>query len=258
MTFDGQDGERIYGMGQYQEECLDWKGCTLELAHRNSQASVPFLLSSRGYGFLWHNPAIGAVHFGKNRTTWEAQSTRQMDYWIAAGDTPEEISLAYARATGFAPMMPEYGLGFWQCKLRYWNQEQLLEVAREYRRRGLPIDVIVCDFFHWPKMGDYRFDPEFFPDPAAMVRELRDMGIELMVSVWPQVALTSENYAEMLQQGLLVRAEYGEQIGMRFVEDSMFFDATNPRARRYVWEKCKKNYYDAGIRKMCIRDSCRT
>ena len=74
------------------------------------------------------------------------------------------------------------------------------------------------------------------------------MGIELMVSVWPQVALTSENYEEMEQQGLLVRAEYGEQVGMRFVEDSMFFDATNPRARRYVWEKCKKNYYDYGIR----------
>lgn len=108
--------------------------------------------------------------------------------------------------------------------------------------------MIVCDFFHWPRMGDYRFDPEFFPDPAAMVKELKEMGIELMVSVWPQVALTSENYEEMLQQGLLVRAEYGEQIGMRFVEDSMFFDATNPRARKYVWEKCKKNYYDYGIR----------
>ena len=74
------------------------------------------------------------------------------------------------------------------------------------------------------------------------------MGIELMVSVWPQVALTSENYEEMRQQGLLVRAEYGEQIGMRFVEDSMFFDATNPRARKYVWKKIKKNYYDLGIR----------
>ena len=248
MTFEGRDGERIYGMGQYQEETLDWKGSTLELAHRNSQASVPFYISSLGYGFLWHNPAIGSVSFGKNRTTWHAESTKQLDYWITAGDTPAEISLHYAQATGFAPEMPEYGLGFWQCKLRYWNQEQLLEVAREYRRRGLKIDVIVCDFFHWPRMGDYRFDPEFFPDPGAMVRELKDMGIELMVSVWPQVALTSENYAEMLQQGLLVRAEYGEQIGMRFVEDSMFFDATNPRARRYVWEKCRKNYYDHGIR----------
>lgn len=247
-TFQGMENEHIYGMGQYQEEYLDWKGCTLELAHRNSQASVPFYMSSRGYGFLWHNPAVGWVSFGRNRTTWRADTTKQLDYWITAGDKPADISLHYAQATGFAPMMPEYGLGFWQCKLRYWNQEQLLEVAREYKRRGLPIDVIVCDFFHWPRMGDYRFDPEFFPDPAAMVKELKEMGIELMVSVWPQVSLNSENYEEMLQQGLLVRAEYGEQIGMRFVEDSMFFDATNPRARKYVWEKCKKNYYDYGIR----------
>ena len=247
-TFAGQDGERIYGMGQYQEEYLDWKGCTLELAHRNSQASVPMIISSRGYGFLWHNPAIGYVTFGRNRTTWHAEATGQLDYWITAGDTPAEISRNYACATGFAPMMPEYGLGFWQCKLRYWNQEQLLNVAREYRRRNLPVDVIVCDFFHWPHMGDYRFDPEFFPDPAAMVKELKEMGIELMVSVWPQISLNSENYAEMDQQGLLVRAEYGEQVGMRFVEDSMFYDATNPRAREYVWQKCKQNYYDFGIR----------
>ena len=247
-TFAGQDGERIYGMGQYQEEYLDWKGCTLELAHRNSQASVPVIISSRGYGFLWHNPAIGYVTFGRNRTTWHAEAAGQLDYWITAGDTPAEISRNYARATGFAPMMPEYGLGFWQCKLRYWNQEQLLAVAREYKKRNLPIDVIVCDFFHWPRMGDYRFDPEFFPDPAAMVKELKEMGIELMVSVWPQISLQSENYAEMDQQGLLVRAEYGEQVGMRFVEDSMFYDATNPRARQYVWQKCKQHYYDYGIR----------
>ena len=247
-TFEGRDGEHIYGMGQYQEEQLDWKGCTLEMAHRNSQASVPFYISSLGYGFLWHNPAIGEVSFGKNRTTWRAQTTRQLDYWVTCGDRPEEISEHYARATGFAPMMPEYGLGFWQCKLRYWNQEQLLNVAREYHRRGLKVDVIVCDFFHWPRMGDYRFDPEFFPDPAAMVKELNSMGMQLMVSVWPQVSLNSENYEEMRQQGLLVRAEYGEQVGMRFVEDSMFFDATNPRARKYVWEKVRKNYFDAGIR----------
>ena len=247
-TFDGFDGEHIYGMGQYQEEYLDWKGCTLELAHRNSQASVPFIMSSRGYGFLWHNPAVGWATFGRNRTSWHADSTKQLDYWVTCGDKPADISRNYGMATGFVPMMPEYGLGFWQCKLRYWNQEQLLEVAREYKRRNLPIDVIVCDFFHWPRMGDFRFDEEFFPDPAAMVKELQEMGIELMVSVWPQVALTSENYGEMYQEGLLVRAEYGEQIGMRFVEDSMFFDATNPRARDYVWKKIKKNYYDHGIR----------
>ncbi|HPJ01746.1 MAG TPA: glycoside hydrolase family 31 protein, partial [Candidatus Limiplasma sp.] len=248
VRFDGQEDEHLYGMGQYQQETLDQKHCVLELAHRNSQASVPFVLSSRGYGFLWHNPAIGEVAFGKNNTLWRAKATRQMDYWITAGDTPADISLAYAKATGFAPEMPEYGLGFWQCKLRYWNQEQLLSVAREHKRRGLPLDVIVCDFFHWPKMGDFRFDTEFFPDPKAMADELNAMGIQLMVSVWPQVSLESENYKEMRQQGLLVRAERGEQIGMRFGGDSMFYDATNPRARAYVWDKCKRNYYDQGVR----------
>ncbi len=248
VSFDGNADEHLYGMGQYQLESLDIKNCSFELAQRNSQASVPFVMSSLGYGFLWHNPAVGEVHFGSNRSEWKAVSTRQMDYWITAGDSPAELSLAYAKATGFAPMMPEYGLGFWQCKLRYWNQEQLLTVAREYKRRGLPVDVIVCDFFHWPKMGDYRFDERFFPDPDAMCAELKAMGIELMVSVWPQVSLESENYEEMRQQGLLVRSELGEQVGMRYQGNSMFYDATNPKARAYVWEKCKKNYFDKGIR----------
>ena len=76
-TFDGFDDEHIYGMGQYQEEYLDWKGCTLELAHRNSQASVPFIMSSKGYGFLWHNPAVGWATFGRNRTSWHADSTKR-------------------------------------------------------------------------------------------------------------------------------------------------------------------------------------
>ena len=67
---------------------MNLKGCSLELAHRNSQASIPFYVSSLGYGFLWNNPAIGEVHFGLNTTQWVAESTRQLDYWITAGDTP--------------------------------------------------------------------------------------------------------------------------------------------------------------------------
>lgn len=107
--------EKIYGMGQYQQETLNLKGCNLELAHRNSQASIPFYVSSLGYGFLWHNAAIGEVHFGANTTEWIAEATRQLDYWITAGDTPAEIEETYASVTGTVPMMPEYGLGFWQC-----------------------------------------------------------------------------------------------------------------------------------------------
>jgi alpha-D-xyloside xylohydrolase len=158
--------EKIYGMGQYQQPYLDIKGSQVELAHRNSQASVPFAVSSRGYGFLWNNPSIGNAVFGKNIMSFEALSTKALDYWVVAGDTPAQIVESYAEATGKVPMMPEYGLGFWQCKLRYQTQDELLKVAREYKRRQLPIDLIVIDFFHWPTQGDWRFDETYWPDPG--------------------------------------------------------------------------------------------
>lgn len=247
-SFASNPEEKIYGMGQYQQETMDLKGCNLELAHRNSQASVPFYLSDLGYGFLWHNAAIGEVHFGSNTTEWIARETDQLDYWITAGDTPAQIEEAYARATGTAPMMPEYGLGYWQCKLRYYNEEQVLSIAREYKKRQIPVDVLVIDYYHWPRCGDWRFDEEYFPHPEEMVREIQDMGIKVMVSVWPQVDWRSENYQEMRQKGLLVKSNSGVDVQMIFHGNNVFMDATNPRTREYVWEKCKKNYADLGIR----------
>ena len=248
-TFFSDESEKLYGMGQYQQEIMNIKNCIFELAHRNSQASIPFLLSNKGYGFLWHNPAIGRAILAKNYMEWYAESSKQLDYWITAGDTPAEIEESYAKATGTVPMMPEYGLGFWQCKLRYYNQEQLLQVAREYKKRNLPIDVIVADFFHWPKMGDFRFDEEFYPDPKGMADELKSLGIELMVSIWPQIDQKSENMEEMRHMGYLVKTESGIEVQMQFAGgDIMFFDATNSKAREFVWEKCKQNYYDQGIK----------
>ena len=240
--------EKIYGMGQYQQPYLNLKGTDLELAHRNSQASVPFCLSSLGYGFLWNNPSVGRVTFGKNITTWYARSTKLMDYWVTAGDTPAEIEEAYAKVTGTVPMMPDFAMGFWQCKLRYQTQEELLNIAREYKRRGLPISVIVVDFFHWPLQGEWKLDPVYWPDPDAMIKELKEMGIELMVSIWPTVDYRSENFNEMMEKGYLVRTERGLRICMTFQGNTIHFDATNPGAREYVWQKCKENYYDKGIR----------
>ncbi|KAI0109528.1 glycoside hydrolase family 31 protein [Nemania sp. FL0031] len=240
--------EKIFGMGQYQQPYLDLKGADIELAHRNSQASIPFAVSSEGYGFLWNNPAIGRAVFGKNATTFEAYSTRVLDYWIVAGDTPAEIVRAYGKVTGTVPEMPEYGLGFWQCKLRYQTQDEILEVAREHKWRGLPMDVIVADYFHWPYEGEWKFDPTFWPDPDAMITELKSLDIELMVSIWPTVDRKSENFNEMREKGLLIRQDRGFPVVMDGWGNTVHFDATNPEAREYVWQKAKQNYYDHGIR----------
>lgn len=246
--FEAFDDEKIFGMGQYQEKHLNKKGACLELAHRNSQASVPFMVSSRGYGFLWNNPAIGTATFGTNKTEWYAKSTKKLDYFITAGDTPAEIEEQYSEATGRTPMMPEYGLGYWQCKLRYRNQEELLAVAREHKRRGLPMDAIVIDFFHWTMQGDFRFEPRDWPDPEGMVKELKELGIETVVSVWPTVDERSENFGRMNDMGYLVNADRGNPNHMTWMGNTIFYDATHPGAQKFVWERCRENYYKKGIR----------
>ena len=85
VCFEAYDDEHIYGLGQHQHGRLDQKGCVIELIQRNTQVTIPFLLSSRGYGFLWNNPAIGRVELGYNATRWVAEAAPQIDYWITSG-----------------------------------------------------------------------------------------------------------------------------------------------------------------------------
>jgi alpha-D-xyloside xylohydrolase len=255
-TFAPQPEERFYGLGQHQHGLLNQRGCVIRLQQTNTEIAIPFVLSSRGYGFLWNNPAIGRVELAENFTRWVAEATRQLDYYVVAGDAPAEILEKYVTATGRPPLLPEWALGFWQCKLRYRTQAELLDVAREYKRRGLPIAVIVVDYFHWTIMGEWKFNPVEWPDPAAMVRELKQMGIELMVSIWPTVNINSENYAEMQAHGYLVQADRNMNVFMtipdRYPDKGpayvMYYDATHPDARQFVWNKVKQHYYDQGIR----------
>ena len=247
VKFESNDGEKIFGMGQYQQPYLDLKGCTLELAQRNSQISVPFAVSSLGYGFLWNNPAVGQVTFGKNYTEWVARSTKEMDYWITAAQNPKEILQNYTAVTGRAGAFPEDRMGLWQCKLRYRTQDEVLTVARQYKAEGIHIDQIVIDFFHWTVQGDWKFDPVYWPDPKAMVDELHEMGIKVIVSIWPSVDRKSENFGPMMERGLLIRTERGAQQTYDYQGDCVEIDAFNPETRKYIWEVCKKNYYDLGI-----------
>ena len=247
IRFEAQNGEKIHGMGEYRKAKYDLKGCILELAHRNAQISIPFFISDRGYGFLWNNPAVGSAAFAENVTEWKALSTQQVDYWVCAADTPAEIIEKYTEVTGRATELPESLMGLWQCKLRYRSQDELLEVAREYHRRNIKLDVIVIDFFHWDYQGDWDFDPKYWPDPQAMVDELKSYGTRLMVSIWPTVDRRSKNFADLNNNGYLVRTDRGLPAMMDFNGCMQFFDATNPDARRMGAKILKHNYGKYGI-----------
>ena len=248
LYFKAEPGEHFYGMGQDANDCFDLKGSTVELLQKNGKCTIPYTYSSRGYGFIWNNPAIGRAEFVNNHTMWHVQCAKQIDYVIIAGDTPGEINETFTAITGRAPMLPEWAAGFWQCKLRYETQEELLQVAREYKRRGLPISVIVIDYFHWTMQGEWKFDPEKWPDPKAMVSELESMGIKLMVSVWPTIDPRSENYAYMREHNYILRGERGVDVVFMFFGPQTYVDTTHPGAREFFWSRAKKNYYDYGIR----------
>ena len=243
-SFTAFDGERIYGLGQRRHGLLDQKGCILELTHRNSQISIPFLVSSRGYGLLWHNPGMGRVELGRTQTRWVADASRLIDYVVTTGDGYAGIMERYADLTGHAPVMPKWAAGFWQCKLRYKTQDELLAVAREHKQRGLPMSIIVIDYFNWTKMGEWKFDPACWPDPSAMVRELESLGIKVMVSVWPTVNPDSENFAELERRNLLVRTERGLNSFIKFTDSnanqtviSGLLDTTHPDAAKIFVEQ---------------------
>jgi len=247
QRFFAHDDEKFYGLGQRQHGYLDQKGCTMDLMHRNSEVSIPFMVSNKGYGFLWNNPGLGRVALGRNDTRWTMDQGFQLDYYVVIDDSPAEILERYAEVTGKPSAFPEWGAGFWQCKLRYKTQKELLEVAREYHRRKLPVSVMIIDFHHWATMGDWSFDPECWPDPKAMVEELESMGMKCMVSVWPTVNVASHNYKPMKDHGLLLQNERGvsHQDGDAV---EAFYDATHPQGRKYLWEQIVKGYVDNGIR----------
>jgi alpha-D-xyloside xylohydrolase len=246
--FDSNQGEHFYGLGQEQEDQFDRKGCSCNILHYNTKSTLPVLYSSLGYGFLWNNPSPGYCETTYNHTLWCSENAYQIDYLIFVGEKPADVMKLYCDLCGYAPKFPEWAAGFWQCKLRYESQEDLLEVAREYHKRGVPLAAIVIDYFHWTEQGEWKFDPKYWPDPKAMCDELKELGVNPVVSIWPTINPNSENYQAMDNENMLVRTENGQYGTFNFYGQQTFIDVTNPKTGPFVWEKVRENYYKYGIK----------
>lgn len=246
VTFKPNEEEHFYGLGHEATDCFDLKGCTIDLRHVNAKCAIPFVYSSLGYGFLWNMPSTGQCELANNRTRWTSDCTKQVDY-VVIGGSPREISQTLADLTGHAPVMPYWATGFWQSRLRYETQEEVLAVAEKYRELGIPLSVIVIDYFHWTEQGDYKFDPKYWKTPKEMADKLHKMGVKLMVSMWPTINEKSENYQEMLDNNMLIRTASGSNRVFDFYGPQAEIDPTNPEARKFIWNRLKENYIDNGV-----------
>jgi alpha-D-xyloside xylohydrolase len=136
----------LYGLGQYRGGAMNWRGRSVRMIQSNTEVVVPFLLSNRGWGLLWDNPS--ATQFTDDATgmRFVSEAGEAVDYYVCAGADADAVIRGYRHLTGPAPLMPLWVFGYWQSKERYQSAQELESVVAEYRRRGIPLDVIVQDW----------------------------------------------------------------------------------------------------------------
>lgn len=337
LTLDSPQDEYLYGLGQFQDGFLNVKGLTRRLTQVNTQISIPFLLSSKGYGILWNNYGLTDFNPADNKVVmergtsegeerrvnvtsteggrWETRrdnnfkasveipedgryavlldvgqkmarrhnlsidgetvadlrnswlpptttvivnltaGTHMFNAELERGDSPvlyfrkiedntvfrspvaecvdytvftgsaDKVIASYREATGEAPMLPSWALGYIHCRERFHSQEELLATARRFREEQIPIDLIVQDWQYWGKYGwnAMKFDEEFYPDPTEMVAELHDMDMKLMLSVWSKIDPASEVGKEAQERGF-------------FIPETTWIDFFDTEAAGFYWE----------------------
>lgn len=318
LVIDSPADEYLYGLGQFQDGYFNVRGLTRRLTQVNTQISVPFLISSKGYGIQWnnygltdfnpadmkvkmaraeaegeevtvnvtstegtrretrrnnafkavldieedglyavlldvgqkmarrHNLSIDGVNVIDVRNLWLPPTTsvivdmkkgrHELTAELERGDDPtifykkvddrtvfsspvaecvdytiftgsaDEIIASYRAVTGEVPMLPDWAFGYIHCRERFHSQEELLATARRFRKEQIPVDLIVQDWQYWGKYGwnAMRFDEEQYPDPAQMVKDLHDMDMKLMISVWSKIDPSSEVGKQAQEKGLFI------------------------------------------------------
>jgi alpha-D-xyloside xylohydrolase len=253
-SFVSPDDEHYYGLGQNQEGFLDHRGHRVECWHNYTATAapsvcVPFMVTNYGYGMIWDNPSKTVVEPGFNeQARWTSEVGDRVSFFVIAGDTFDEIYAGYRLLTGATPMLPKAAYGYIQCKQRYASQEEVLAVAKGYRERHLPADVMVVDWFYYSKMGEMDFVPDQWPDPAAMNRQLHEMGFQTMISVWPRFTKGSRYYDFLRKKGWFEHLADGTPTdGLPYDRAGSDIDTTDPEAARWFWDTIRYNILSKGF-----------
>ncbi len=248
--------EHYYGLGQNQEGKLDLKGRTIDCRHNYDAPAgetlcVPFMVTNKGYGIVWDNPSATTVSPGlHNSTHWQSNVGERVSFFVISGATTDEIYSGYAKLTGATPLPPKAAFGLIQSKARYETQAELLAVAEGYRKRNLPLDVMVLDWFYWSRMGQLDIDHTYFPDPKGMNDTLKSMGMRSIISVWPRFERESRYYDMLATKGWMLHEKDGSVVdGLPIRSDRTggLLDSTNPDAREWFWGKIRDNIASQGF-----------
>lgn len=255
-SFDSPADEHYYGLGQNQEGYMDLRGKQIDCSHSydapaGETVCVPFMVTNKGYGIVWDNPARTLIQPGLHSSThWQSQVGERVSFFVITGKTTDELYAGYAKLTGETPLPPKAGFGLIQSKARYESQQELLDIANGYRQRNLPLDVMVLDWFYWTRMGQLDIDRTYFPDPKGMNDTLKSLGMRSIISVWPRFERESRYFDMLATKGWFLKDKDGNPVDglpMRSDRAGALIDSTNPEAREWFWGKLRDNIASQGF-----------
>jgi alpha-D-xyloside xylohydrolase len=236
LSFEFDADEALYGLGSHEEGYGNLRGHVRELYQHNLKAVVPMLVSTSGWGMLFDIGCLAVFHDDVEGSYMWLDCVDEADYYFMHGGYAN-VMKQYMALTGAAPLMPKYAFGYVQSKEKYNSGDELISIVKEYRKRNVPLDVIVQDWCSWPEgqWGWKHFDTSRFPDPKALTDELHSLGAKMMISIWPSMqGDQNENRKEMLQKGLM--------LGNRTI-----YNAFLPEARKVYWKQANEGLFSYGI-----------
>ena len=236
LYFEFREGEGLYGLGSHEEGTGNLRGHDRLLYQHNLKAVVPVLVSTGGWALLFDMGCQMAFHDGADGACLTVDCAEAADWYLLRGDgSYHSLMEKYRSLTGAAPMLPRYVLGFTQSKERYTSAEELEAVVSEYRRRRIPLDLIVQDWMSWQEnqWGLKRLDPGRFP--RGFADRLHAMHVRVMLSVWPHLqGDRNADLEEMIREGCM--------LGNRKT-----YNAFLPKARELYWHQIRDHLLPEGI-----------
>ncbi len=170
-----------------------------------------------------------------NYTTFRSSHATMIDYVVFLGSADEVIA-SYRSLTGQAPLFPKWAYGFWQCRERYTSSTHLIETVQEFRKRNLPMDVIVQDWQYWGNngWGVPKFDETHYPNPSDFIKKIHDLNARFVISVWSNPDKNSEIGKYFVANNL-------------FIPDTKWLDYFNPETRKQYWNTLNENLFSYGV-----------
>ncbi|MCR5118692.1 MAG: DUF5110 domain-containing protein [Lachnospiraceae bacterium] len=236
LHFAFDEDEDLYGLGQHEEGYHSLRGNCIYNNQANRTIAIPFFVSTKGYGVFVNTCSPSIFNDGCEGSYYYTEADNEMDFFFVGGGDMNAAVRGFRKITGKAAMLPKWAFGYMQSQERYETQKEILEVAGEYRKRGIGLDCIVLDWISWPEgqWGQKSFDKTRFPDADEMTKKLHDENVHFMISIWPNMAESCDNVKEFKDKKLLL-------------PKMNTYDALNPEARKLYWKQANEGLFSHGI-----------